>query len=96
VSFAEAALGAEIMVPTKDGRAALKIPAGTQSGQVFRMRGLGPPKLKGSGNGDQLVAVRVAVPKKLSKQAKKIVDELAGELTDDVRAGLEDHTLRRE
>ncbi len=96
VSFTEAALGAEITVPTKDGRATLKIPAGTQSGQVFRMRGLGPPRLKGPGCGDQLVTVRVAVPKKLSKQARKTVEELARELTDDVRAGLEEHTLRRD
>jgi len=95
ISFAEAVLGAEIMVPTKEGRAALKMPSGTQNGQTFRLRGMGAPKLGGSGCGDQLVTVRIAVPRKASKRTRELVAELKRELPDDPRADIGDCLLRR-
>jgi len=95
ISFAEAVLGGEIMVPTKDGRAALKIPAGTQNGQTFRLRGMGAPRVGGSGSGDQLVTVRIAVPKKASKRVRELAEELRRDLPDDPRAGLGDCRLKQ-
>jgi molecular chaperone DnaJ len=70
VTFAEAALGARIPVPTIDGIASMKVPPGTQSGQVFRMREKGVPQVDGSGRGDQFVTVRVAVPPLLDEDSK--------------------------
>jgi molecular chaperone DnaJ len=74
VTFVEAALGANVSVPTLNGPVTLKVPAGTQSGQTFRIRGKGAPK-KG-GNGDLLVTVNVAVPKKLSREEKELLRQL--------------------
>jgi len=76
ISFSQAALGAEIEVPTLSGKAKLKIPAGTQTGAVFRMRGEGMPRLHGGGKGDQLVAVVVRTPTNLSEKQKKLLSEL--------------------
>lgn len=95
VTFAEAALGAEITVPTKDGRATLRVPPGTQSGQTLRLRGMGFPKLRGGGTGDQLVTVKVVVPKKLSRKARELVEELGREANDDPRAHLANVRLRK-
>lgn len=67
INYIQATLGDEIEVPTVHGNVKLKIPAGTQPGQVFRLKGKGAPKLRGSGNGDQQVTVTLEVPKKLSK-----------------------------
>jgi len=78
VSFVTAALGGKIEVPTLDGNASLKIPAGTQPGTVFRMKGKGIPYLHGSGRGDEFVAVDVAVPKKLSKTQKDLLKRFEG------------------
>jgi len=75
VPFAIAALGGEIEVKTIDGSATLKIPAGTQSNTVFRMRGKGIPYLHGIGHGDQLVEVIIDVPDKLSKKQKELLKE---------------------
>jgi molecular chaperone DnaJ len=74
VTFAEAALGANVGVPTLNGPVTLKVPAGTQSGQTFRIRGQGAPKR--GGHGDLLVTVSVAVPKKLSRQEKELLRQL--------------------
>ncbi|HZP90875.1 MAG TPA: molecular chaperone DnaJ [Actinomycetota bacterium] len=74
ITFAEAALGANVPVPTLDGPVTLKIPAGTQSGQTFRIRGKGAPR-KG-GQGDLLVTVRVEVPKRLSREEKRLIKQL--------------------
>lgn len=74
ITFAEAALGANVHVPTLDGPVTLKIPAGTQSGQTFRIRGKGAPR-KG-GQGDLLVTVRVEVPKRLSREEKRLLKQL--------------------
>ena len=71
ISFAQAALGADIEVPTLDGKVKLTIPEGTQPGSVFRLRGKGIPYLRGSGRGDQYVTVNIAVPKGLSGSQKE-------------------------
>jgi molecular chaperone DnaJ len=74
LSFAEAALGANVKVPTMNGPVTLKIPSGTQTGRTFRIRGKGAPK-KG-GHGDLMVTARVEVPSKLSKREKELLGEL--------------------
>ncbi|MBW2577067.1 MAG: molecular chaperone DnaJ [Deltaproteobacteria bacterium] len=79
VSFPQAALGAEIEVDTLDGKAKLKIPAGTQSGKVLRMRGKGVSTLRSSGRGDQLVHVYVEVPTRLNTRQRELLEELAEE-----------------
>jgi molecular chaperone DnaJ len=77
ISFARAALGGEVEVPTLRGRSRLKIPAGTQGGQVLRMRGLGIPDPTGRGGvGDMLVRVLVEVPKKPTKREAELLREL--------------------
>src|SRR2546427_6902597 len=77
LSFAQAALGAEIEVPTLDGKARVKIPAGTQSGQVFRLKGRGIPDLNGYGRGDQVVRALVETPRKLSPRQRELLEEFA-------------------
>ena len=75
VPFVTAALGGEIAVPTLDGKASVKIPAGTQNGTIFKLRGKGITHLRGSGHGQLLVRVAVEVPTKLtSEQRKKLED----------------------
>jgi molecular chaperone DnaJ len=85
VSFATAALGGEIEVPTLEEKATLKIPEGTQSHTVFRMRGKGMPRLHGHGYGDELVRVKVVVPETLTKKQREIMEELAKEMGDEVK-----------
>ena len=77
LSFVQAALGAEIEVPTLDGNVALNIPEGTQTGSVFRLRGKGVPSLRGGGRGDQYVTVNLETPKNLSAKQKELMRELA-------------------
>jgi molecular chaperone DnaJ len=79
LSFADMALGASVSLETVDGQMTIKIPAGTQPGEVFRIRGKGVPNIHGRGRGDHLVTVSIAVPKKLSKAAKKALEELKKE-----------------
>lgn len=71
VSFAKAALGGELMVPTLDGKASLKIPAGSQSNTTFRLRGKGMPRLNSSQKGDLMVRVQVEVPTNLNAEQKE-------------------------
>ncbi len=78
ISFAEAALGASVEVPTLDGKVKYEIPEGTQPGTVFRFKGKGVPYLKRSGRGDQYVMVNVVVPKHLSAKQKELLKEFAG------------------
>ncbi len=80
INIAQAVLGAEIEVPTIDGDEKFKIPAGTQSGKVFHMRGKGVPHLRRSGRGDQKVIVNVAVPTKLTKEQRQLFEKLAESL----------------
>jgi molecular chaperone DnaJ len=77
ISYPEAALGADVEVPTLNGKARLKIDPGTQSGKILRMREKGIPQLNGYGRGDQLVRVNVWVPTKLSKEDKEHLKNLA-------------------
>ncbi len=77
VSFAQAALGAEIEVKTLDGEESLKIPAGTQTGTVFRLKEQGMPILGGRGKGDMFVAVTLVTPKNLTKEQRKLLEQLA-------------------
>ena len=77
IQIYQAALGISLEVPTLEGKAKLKIPAGIQSGQILRMRGKGFPKVRGSSRGDQLVRIQVVTPKSLSKQQKKLLEEMA-------------------
>jgi len=76
INIAQAALGAEVQVPTLEEEEKVPIPAGTQSGKVLRLRDKGVPHLQRNGRGDQLVLVRVAVPTKLSREQKQLFKEL--------------------
>jgi len=85
VSFVQAALGAELEVPTLDGKVKYVMPEGTQTGTVFRLRGKGIQNLRGSGRGDQYVTVKVVVPTGLSNEQKDLLEKFAaagGEQTD--------------
>ncbi|GAM08534.1 chaperone protein DnaJ [Geobacter sp. OR-1] len=84
ISFAQAALGSEIEIPTLDGKVSLKIPEGTQSGKIFRLRGKGIPVLQGYGRGDQLVVVRVETPTNLNRQQRELLEEFAKISSEDV------------
>jgi molecular chaperone DnaJ len=77
VSFSQAALGDEVEVPTLSGRVRMKIPPGTQSGKIFRLRGKGVPEVNGYQVGDQLVRVSVWTPTRLSKREEELFQELA-------------------
>ncbi|MBU4301642.1 MAG: molecular chaperone DnaJ, partial [Actinobacteria bacterium] len=88
LTFSEAALGTRVEIPTVDGRVKLKIPAGTQSGRTFRLKGKGVPRLKGKGRGDMKVTVRVVVPEKLDSDERKIIEGLEGIEPKDIRAHL--------
>jgi molecular chaperone DnaJ len=79
VSFYQAALGTRVEVETVDGLVELKIPAGTQSGKLFRLRGKGAPALGSGKRGDQLVTVRVVTPTKLTKKEKELLAKMAEE-----------------
>ncbi len=84
ITFVQAALGGELIVPTLDGKVKYTIPEGTQSGTVFRLRGKGIPYLRGSGRGDQYVKVFVEVPKKLNEKQKNALKAFAELLGDEV------------
>lgn len=75
ISFSQAALGAEVELPTLDGNAKIKIPSGTQPGKAFRLRGKGMPHLERSGSGDLIVTVTVEVPAKLTDHQKELLHE---------------------
>ncbi|HUV84046.1 MAG TPA: molecular chaperone DnaJ [archaeon] len=77
ISFTQASLGDEIMVPTVDGKVKLKIPAGTQPGATYRIKGKGMPSIHGHGQGDLNVKVDVNVPKKLSEKQKELLRKFA-------------------
>jgi len=77
VNFAQAALGTEVEVPTLYGAAKLKVPSGSQTGRVFRLKDKGIPHLRGSGRGDQMVVLRLVTPESLSKEQRKLFEELA-------------------
>lgn len=76
ISFTDAALGGQVEVPTLDGKVRMKVPAGTQSGHVFRLRGKGVPRGEGGEPGDQHVTVRVETPTRLTAAQRRVVEEL--------------------
>ncbi|MEQ6375856.1 molecular chaperone DnaJ [Bacillaceae bacterium S4-13-56] len=75
LTFVQAALGDEVEVPTVHGRVKIKIPAGTQTGANFRLRGKGAPNVRGYGHGDQHVKIRVVTPKNLNERQKELLRE---------------------
>ncbi|MBI5057805.1 MAG: molecular chaperone DnaJ [Nitrospirae bacterium] len=90
ISFVHAALGSEIEVPTIDGSATIKIPAGTPSGTVFHLKGKGAPKLGGYGKGNQYITVFIDVPKKLTPRQKELLMEFARLSGEDTSKGFMD------
>ncbi len=82
LSFSQAALGAEIEVPTLKGKEKIKVPAGTQPGHIFRLKGKGFPHLRGSGSGDQLCRIVVEVPTTLTSRQREILQEFDALSTD--------------
>jgi molecular chaperone DnaJ len=88
VTYAEAALGADVEVPTPEGRISLKVPAGSQDGKLLRVRGKGAPKLNGGGKGDLLARVRLDVPTKLTKAEREAIEALGKAYTRDPREKL--------
>jgi len=94
INFTQAALGAEIDVPTLiDSAVKLKIPAGTQTGSVFKLKGKGMPRLQEKSRGDQVVTVTVVTPDSLSKEQRQLLEKLADTLgTGNNRPGKNKHT----
>jgi len=85
INIAQATLGAEIEVPTIDGTTKLTIPAGTQPGKIFRLKGKGVPNVRGGARGDQMVIVNVEVPQRLTQDQRAIFEQLAKTLGTEVR-----------
>jgi len=84
ITFPEAALGAEIEVPTLGGKVMMKVPAGTQSGSIFRLKGKGVADPRGYGRGDQLVRVLVEVPRELTSHQRELLSEFARDMHKEV------------
>lgn len=87
ITFVQAALGAEVEIPTLDGRGKVRVPPGTQPGTVLRVRGKGIPHRAGLGRGDQRVEVAVEVPTRLTERQRQLIEELGRELGEDVQPG---------
>jgi len=85
ITFAQAALGGEIEVPTLDGKGKLRVPQGTQPGSLLRIKQKGMPRRSGIGRGDQLVEVTIEVPTSLSEKQRELLGQLAKELGEDVQ-----------
>ncbi len=92
LTFAQAALGDEIEVPTLHGKVKLKIPAGTQTGTNFRLRGKGVPNVRGYGVGDQHIRVRVVTPTKLTERQQQLLQEFA-EISGNVPQGEQEQSF---
>ena len=90
VTYPEAALGATVEIPTPEGPVALKVPSGSESGKLLRVKGRGAPKLNGGGKGDLLARLVVTVPKKLSKAEKEALEAYGNVLREQPR----DHLAR--
>lgn len=77
ISFTDAVFGTEIMVPTIDGKAKIKVPAGTQSGKIFRLKGKGFPAVQSYEKGDQLIHVNIWTPRRVSSEEKALLEKLS-------------------
>ena len=88
LTYAEAALGATLEVPTLNGPVKLRIPPGTPNGKTFRLRGRGAPAQKGKA-GDLLVEARVEIPRRVSKQQRRLLESLAALDRTDIRSHFE-------
>ena len=95
VTFAQAALGAELEVPTIDGNVRYDLPEGTQSGVTFRLKGKGIPAINGRGRGDQYVTVRVETPKNLNREQKEALRKFAELMGEDSPEGFMDRFKKR-
>ena len=84
IAFTQAALGADIEVPTLDGPVTMRVPAGTQWGKVFRLKGKGVPRLHGGGRGDQHVRIAIETPSELSARQRELLEAFAKEAGDSV------------
>ncbi|HVY48715.1 MAG TPA: DnaJ C-terminal domain-containing protein, partial [Minicystis sp.] len=85
ITFAQAALGGELEIPTLEGKGKLRVPPGTQPGSVLRVRGKGIPRRISGGRGDQLVEVTIEVPTQLTAEQKELIKRLATELGETVQ-----------
>ncbi|MCA9601773.1 MAG: DnaJ domain-containing protein [Myxococcales bacterium] len=83
ITFPQAVLGADLDVPTLDGPVTMKLPPGTASGKVFRLRGKGLPIFGGAGKGDELVTVQVEVPTEITRKQRQLIESLQEEMGDD-------------
>ncbi len=85
INVAQATLGAEVLVPTLEGEETIKIPPGTQSGKVIRLRGKGVPRLRRNGRGDQLVILNVEIPRSLTPEQRALFEKLAATMGTEVK-----------
>jgi molecular chaperone DnaJ len=85
IGYPQAALGAEVSVPTLDESTNVKIKPGTQAGETIRLRGKGMPRFRGYGKGDLLVRVGISVPEKLTAKQRALLEQLAEEFKQDVK-----------
>jgi len=85
ISYPQAALGAEVSVPTLEGPITVKIHPGTQLGEVIRLKGKGMPRFRGYGKGDLVIRVGISVPEKLTPQQRALLEQLAKEFNQDVQ-----------
>ena len=83
VNLSQASLGSEIIVSTIEGDRELDIPSGTQSGQVFKLRGLGVAQLRGTRIGDNFVTVNVTIPSKLTSEQRELLEKLSETFTEE-------------
>jgi molecular chaperone DnaJ len=85
IGYPQAALGAEVSVPTLDGTETVKIKPGTQAGENIRLKGKGMPRFRGYGKGDLIVRVGISVPEKLTTKQRELLEQLAEEFGEDVK-----------
>jgi molecular chaperone DnaJ len=86
ISYPQAVLGAEIQVPTLEGPTTMKINAGTQAGEIMRLKGRGMPRFRGYGKGDLLVRVGISVPEKITARQRELLEQLSNELGESVQS----------
>jgi molecular chaperone DnaJ len=86
ISYPQAVLGAEVQVPTLEGPTIMKINAGTQAGEIMRLKGRGMPRFRGYGKGDLLVRVGISVPEKITARQRELLEQLSNELGENVQS----------